>query len=86
MSLDNFSIWSTTALAMAVPSLIRFIPILASLLTLVYKINVFIQEFSKNNVSIDDSGDIIKHTTIPKIESHLLKFKINKNGNFELIH
>ncbi|MFQ1018318.1 hypothetical protein ACGH6R_00675 [Gilliamella sp. CG13] len=48
--------------------------------------NIFIQEYSKNKVSIDDNGNIIKHTTIPKIESHLLKFKINKNGNFELIH
>ena len=86
MSRDNFSIWSTMALAMAVPSLIWFVPILASLLTLVYKINVFIQEFSKNEVLIDDRGNIIKHTTVPKIESHLLKFKINKNGNFELIH
>lgn len=48
--------------------------------------NIFIQEFSKNEVLIDDSGNIIDSTITPKINSNLLKFKINKNGNFESIH
>lgn len=48
--------------------------------------NIFIKEFSKNEVLIDDSGNIIDSTITPKINSNLLKFKINKNGNFESIH
>ena len=48
--------------------------------------NIFIKEFSKNEVLIDDSGNIIDSTITPKINSNLLKFKINKNGNFKSIH
>lgn len=48
--------------------------------------NIAITEYSENNLLIDDSGNIIDIIEQPKIDSTILKYKINsQTGKFELI-